>query len=358
MFRKVAEGNVFATTAPKSDASCPRVAVLHDGTLACSFVINSTGGANDFVPMIAFSADGKSWTEATPVWPELAGKKSLFVSLRNAGNRQVCLAGKAWDIAYPGESFWSDEVGGMKENKLVFSITADPHHFPLPTEIDVPFYASAEQPGGLLAEDGGKLTMIYSPYRTIEGKEETDTCCMGILKSEDGGKSFRASKFAQADAPCQYGESWITRLTDGRLFVSTWQTAVPERSTQYLVSDDDGESFQGPFVQPFRGQSTGISPWKDGSVLIAYNQRKEGTVGVWLALEKLNGTDVEILENEPVWVAQVATRSGTSGNFDQWTDFAFGEPHVAVLPDDSLLVTLWYKQDGVSGIRYVRLIRE
>lgn len=357
MFRKIAEGDVFATTKENSCTSGPRTAVLRDGSLACTFMINSKGGANDFVPMIAYSADGSTWTEAQPVWPELVGKKSAFVSLRSAGDGQVCLAGKAWDIAYPGEAFWSDEAAGMKENKLVFSISGDGHTFPLPTEVDVPFYGSAEQPGGMLAEDGGKLTMIYSPYPTIEKKETADHNCMVILRSVDGGKTFTAAKFAQVEGPSQYGEAWITRLADGRLFVSTWQTESKEAPDQYLVSDNDGVTFAGPFAHPFRGQSTGISPWKDG-VLIAYNQRKEGTVGVWLALEKVNGTEVELLENEPIWEAQAITKSGTSGDFSQFTDFAFGEPSVVTLPDDSLLVTLWYQQGGINGIRYVRLVRE
>ena len=110
-------------------------------------------------------------------------------------------------------------------------------------------------------------------------------------------------------------------------------------------------------MQPFRGQSTGIAACDEG-VLIAYNQRKEGTIGVWLALEKVTGTQVQVLENEPVWAAEVATKSGTSGDFSQWTDFAFGEPSVTVLGDGSLFVTLWYRQNGVNGVRYVRLVRE
>ena len=356
MFRKIAEGDVFATAKDRSSTSGPRCAKLADGSLACVFMLNSAGGANDFVPMIAYSADGAVWSEAKPVWPELIGKKSVFVSLRSAGDGKVCLAGKAWDIAYPDEPFWSDEAAGMKENKLVYSIS-DGYDFPLPTEVDVPFYGSAEQPGGMLAEDGGKITMIYSPYPTIEQKETADVNCMGILRSADGGKTFSAAKFAQVEGPCQYGESWITRLKDGKLFVSTWQTAIPEKSTQYLVSQDDGETFAGPFVQPFRGQSTGIAACDEG-VLIAYNQRKEGTIGVWLALEKVTGTQVQVLENEPVWAAEVATKSGTSGDFSQWTDFAFGEPSVTVLGDGSLFVTLWYRQNGVNGVRYVRLVRE
>ena len=119
MFRKIAEGDLFSTT-DNVCTSGPRVAVLADGTLACSFMINSKGGANDFVPMIAYSKDGDSWSEATPIWPELIGKKSVFVSLRATEDGKSCLAGKAWDIAFAGETFWSDEVAGMKENKLVY----------------------------------------------------------------------------------------------------------------------------------------------------------------------------------------------------------------------------------------------
>lgn len=357
MFRKIAEGDVFATTDQEFCTSGPRTAVLADGSLVCSFMANSGSGSNDFSPWLAYSADGTNWSEPKLVWPELTDKKSLFVSVRPAGSGKVCLAGKGWDIAFPGEHWWSDEEAAMKQNKLVFSISADGHEFPLPTEVDVPFLGAAEQPGGMLAE-GEDLYMIYSPYPLIGHPGETDLNCMVLLRSCDGGKTFTASKFAQVEDPSEYAESWITRLSDGRLFVSTWQTATPEKSNQYLISNDDGKTFEGPFVQPFRGQSTGISPWKDGSVLIAYNQRKEGTVGVWLAMEKFNGNELELLENAPVWEAEVATKSGGSADFDAWTDFAFGEPHVCVLPDDSLLVTLWYRQGGVNGIRYVKLVKE
>lgn len=357
MFRKNAEGDLFATTQENVCTSGPRAAILADGSLACTFMINSKGGANDFVPMIVYSKDGRTWSEAAPVWPELTGRKSVFVSLRSAGAGKVCLAGKAWEIAHPGEAFWSDEAGGMKENKLVFSVSDDGRNFPLPTEVDVPFYGAAEQPGGMLAEDGGKLTLIYSPYPTIEKKKATDQNCMGFLRSVDGGKTFAADKFARVEGPSLFAESWITRLADGRLFVSTWQTESKDAPNQYLVSADDGATFAGPFAQPFRGQSTSIAAYEDG-VLVAYNQRKEGTVGVWLAFERVNGTQVELVENAPVWEAQTITKNATSGDFAQWTDFSFGEPGVCVLPDGSLFVVLWYQQGGVNGIRYVHLTRE
>ena len=82
MFRKIAEGNVFATTKAASNTSGPRSVVLADGTFACAFMLNSKSGGNDFMPMIAYSKDGATWTEAKPIWPELIGKKSVFVSLQ------------------------------------------------------------------------------------------------------------------------------------------------------------------------------------------------------------------------------------------------------------------------------------
>ncbi len=357
MFRKISEGDVFSTK-DNCATSGPRCAVLPDGSILCTFMINSKGGANDFVTMAAYGDKELNFGSAAPVWPDLIGKESLFGSVRRGADGKYYIAGQVFPIAYEGEDFWSDEAMGMKENRVFFAKSEDGKAFPAPTMVELPYYASAEQPGGILVDGDGKMTMIYSPYPTIEKREEVDNECMVLLRSTDGGESFTAKKFAEIEEDSQYAESWITRLTDGRLMVSTWQTAS-ENSSQYLVSDDDGETFKGPFSQEFKGQSTGISAWDNGSVLIAYNQRKYGTIGVWLAMETFdeNGK-ATLLENQPVWEAETATKTGDSTDFGQWTDFSFGEPSVTVLPDNTLLVTLWYQQDDVKGIRYVHLARE
>lgn len=355
MFRKISEGDVFVSGDGRM-TSGPRVAVLPDGALACSFMLNSKSGANDFVPMIACSKDGEEWSEAREIYPELTGKKSTFISLRNTHDGRLVLGGKQWDIACPGEAFWSDEAGGMKENRLVYALSDDGINFPALKSLEVPFYASAENPGGALVDSKGRLTVIYSPYPTIDKKEEVDTCCMVKMTGRVGGAIFNAEKFAVIPEPCLYAESWIEELTGGRLFVSTWQTA-DKNSSQYLISDD-GKSFTGPFAQPFRGQSTGICAGNDGDVYIAYNQRKEGTIGVWLAHEKVGKDSIEVVANEPVWAAEAATRGESSGDFTEWTDFSFGEPHVKLLPDGTLMVVLWYEQGKKIGVRYVRLIEE
>ena len=295
MFRKISEGDVFISKDGRM-TSGPRVAILPDGTLACSFMLNTKSGANDFTPMIAYSKDGEVWSDAKEIYPDITGKKSTFVSLRNTHEGRVVLGGKQWNIGYPGEAFWSDEAGGMKENRLVYAVSGDGYDFPALKSLEIPFYASAENPGGALIDSSGRLTVIYSPYPTIDKKEETDTCCMVKMTGRVGGAIFNAEKFAVVPEPCLYAESWIEELSDGRLFVSTWQTAS-EDSSQYLISKDGGRTFSEPSPQPFRGQSTGIDAGHDGDVYIAYNQRKEGTVGVWLAHEKPTASDCGLIAN-------------------------------------------------------------
>lgn len=359
MFKTLSEGFVYHTEAPDRSAAGPRSAVLADGTLVCSYMVQTDVGINDFVPMLSFSGDGEHWSEGVPAWPEWIGKKSAFVSVRPMADGRYSLAGKWFPIHQPGESFWSDEAGGMKENELIFSISPDGRSFPAPSAMKPPFYASAEQPGGLFGDEDGSLTMIYAPYPTIEKREPVITSRLVKLRSTDGGKSFVPSVFGEAEKGITYAESWLCRLSDGRLMAASWMLGRQDGDRDvFFLSDDNGETFDGPHLCPFNGQTMSLTPWEDGTVLIPYNQRREGDIGVWLALAKPEGNTLRLLENQPVWLAQTSTRKGSSGEFSEWTDFSFGEPHVCILPDGGLLLTFWCSQPGGKGIRFVRLHRE
>ncbi len=358
MFKKIAEGNVFFTAEKNKATAGPRVAVLPDGTLACTYMVNSYVGSNDFVAYIAYSKDGSVWTEGKPIWPELIGKKSMFISIRNTENGKVAIGGMWFEAGAPGEAFWVDEPAGMKENKLIWCLSDDGYSFPIPQEIDLPYYASAEQPGGILVDADGTMTMIYSPYPTIERREPVDTNGIVMVRSTDGGKTFVPSRFGPFEGTGTYAESWLVRLTDGRLMAGSWLIGDPINQDVYFLSNDNGKTFSGPHFMGFKGQTTSLAPYLDNTVLIPYNQRKTGTIGVWLALAKPDGASFNMLANEPVWEAEIATRSNTSGDFTNWTDYSFGEPSLAVLPDGTFLAVLWYQQMGGAGIRYIRIKKE
>jgi hypothetical protein len=103
------------------------------------------------------------------------------------------------------------------------------------------------------------------------------------------------------------------------------------------------------------GQSTALAALPDGRALFIYNQRRHGEPGVWMAVVRPTEDDFGVESNEIIWRAQTRTQSGTSGEHSEWTDFSFGEPSVALLPDNTLLVVLWCVQPAGQGIRYVRL---
>ncbi len=355
MFKKISEGDIYSIKEMDRVAAGSRTAVLPDGRLACTFNIQTKIGSNDFAPMISYSDDGEEWSAAEYLWPEFIGKKSIFASLRKTLDGRVCIAGFCTPIKVAGESFWSDEIGGMLENKLFFSISEDGYHFPPFTEVELPYYGSAENPGGMLVDRDGTIYLLYSPYRAIEMREDTDTCQMVLMKSTDGGKTFTASTVAKAEPPCQYGEAWVIRLSDNAHMISTWQTARIEGSDQYLLSYDGAKSFSGPYLMPFNGQTTALEAYDDGQVLVIYNQRKEQPAGVWLALAKPDLDGFHMMANECIWEASKTTSHQSGGEFNEWTDFAFGEPQVTVLPSGELLACLWYDEGKRAGIRFVKL---
>jgi len=163
-------------------------------------------------------------------------------------------------------------------------------------------------------------------------------------------------RFAEPDSGG--AEAWVVELADGRLLGACWRlshTDAREFQNPYAISTDAGATWQPPVSTGILGQSTALAPLDEGGALLVYNQRKHGEIGVWLAALRPSGAGVSVEWNQPVWRAEQATQHASSGQHDDWCDFAFGEPSVAVMPDRSLLVTLWCLQPSGRGIRYVKL---
>ena len=357
MFIKLGEGDVTKPTKENLMCSGSRAALLPDGRYICVYNAESKSGVNDFVPMVSYSDDGLSWGECKPLWPELAATKSISVSVRNTDSGGVSICGWSADIAYEGEYWWSDELSAMKENQLCFTVSEDGYNFPPLKFIDLPYYGAAEIPGGMQVDKDGTITIVYSPYGTIERREATDTKCLVRMVSRDGGESFESSKISRVECESLYAETWVATLPDGARMITTWQTASTEAPDQYLYAKD-GANFAGPYALPFKGQSTALTVLPDGRVMIPYNQRKEEPVGVWLAVASPDENGLNLIENAPLWQAATGTRGGTSADFGDWTNFSFGEPHVLRMADGTFLLVFWCAKDGINGISYLHFAYE
>ncbi len=361
VFSTIDEGWVwcFDESAP-GQASGSRSAVAADGTVLCTYNFSSKLGVNDFCPMQARSRDGGiTWGEYHPVWPDLKDKWSVAVNLSRGPDGRLFLFGIRTAIEEAGESFWDDETGSMKQNELVWASSAD--HGQTWSEMQVipmPTPGAAEAPGALCITRGGRWLACYAPYNSFGSGDVVDRSKVLVLSSDDEGDSWQhAEMLSFPERRTGGAEAWVVELTDGRLVGASWKMDLDDRQdyeNAFAVSED-GSIWQPTGSTGTMGQSVGLASTADGRVLMAYNQRKHGEPGVWLALARPTAADFGIEANEVVWKAKAATQAATSGDHGEWTDFAFGEPSVSVLPDGKLLVVFWVNQPDGSGVRYVRL---
>ena len=79
-FAEIAAGTVYRSPAGVEEVAInPRCALLPQGVLACSFMLQSGFGVNDFKPMFVFSRDGGlTWSEPRLIWPQLVDRLSCI----------------------------------------------------------------------------------------------------------------------------------------------------------------------------------------------------------------------------------------------------------------------------------------
>src|SRR5690349_5486185 len=107
-------------------AAGARCAVLPDGELVCTFIVQAALGRNDFKPVLTRSKDGgRTWTGERFIWPELADRYSIFGSIGTSPRGELFFFGTRYRIDRAGEAVWSDETTGLKENELFWCRSTD-----------------------------------------------------------------------------------------------------------------------------------------------------------------------------------------------------------------------------------------
>ncbi len=346
---------------PESVAGTSRCAISAGGDILCSFMLQSGLGINDFLPCIARSSDGGStWKMQGPVWPHLRGKYSMNPSIGRGPQGDLLLFGSSTPITRPGEPFWNEQAGGMLQNDLIWSRSSDEGHTWIePQPVPIPLSGAAETPAPICVTRAGRWLGPYSPHRTTDRTLNVDLHHVVVMVSDDEGQSWtHTSMIRVMQEDSAVAEAWVAELSDGVLLGTCWHVRRGEGDdypNAFALSSDGGDSWFPTASTTIRGQSTGLAAWREGMALFTYNQRRHDTPGVWLAVAKPSDTDFGIQANQIVWHATVPTQKGGSTKLDNWTSFAFGEPSVTVLADDTLLVVFWCIQPDGRGIRFVKV---
>ena len=338
-----------------------RCAVTRTGEVLCNFMLQSELSSNDFVPYQAISSDaGVSWKVRGPIWPHLRDRYSINNSISRAPNGDLFLFGSRTPRTKPGESFWCQETLGILLNEMIWSRSKDDGRtWSEPQTLKTPLPGSVESPAPMCVTRMGRWVAPYAPHNTFDPDLKVDLQHIVVMISDDEGKSWRHTSAIRVKEKDAYlCEAWVTELSDGRLLATAWHLNRGEGDdypNAYALSDDQGQTWGPTRSTSIMGQSAGLAALPDGKVLFVYNQRRHGKPGVWLALAKPTADDFGVLANEIAWDASIATQNASSGKSTNWTDFAFGEPSVTVLPDNTALVAFWCIQPGGSGIGFLKL---
>lgn len=337
-----------------------RLAVLDTGEILCTYMRTARTTTNDFVPVLCRSSDlGRTWSTPRVIWPHLQSTWSHFVSISRDSGGRLYLFGSRTPIDTPGESFWSDASQGLKANELIYA-TSDDHGLTWsePTVIPMAIPGAAESPGAMCVT-ASRWIGVYSPCNTFDLEVKVDRSQVVAMLSDDQGRTWRQTsmlRFAEPESTA--AEAWAIELSDGRLLGTSWHIGAQghDLPNAFALSHDRGSTWTPTTSTGTMGQSTALAKLGEGRAIFLYNQRKHGEPGVWLAVARPTDTDFGIEHNEIVWRAEQPTQSATSsGELANWSDFSFGEPSAARLPDDTWLIALWCIQPSGTGIRYVRV---
>ncbi len=338
-----------------------RLAVLDENEVVCSFMLQTQMGSNDFKPTIARSFDGgRTWEQEERIWADRTDDWSLFVSVSPGPAGELLLFGAECPIDQPGEPCWSDETKGLKQNQLIWARSGDRGRtWCDPRRIPMPIAGAVEAAGPICVTREGTMLACYSPYNNFDPTVKVDRNHLAVLRSADGGESWvYQATMRSPNENAGYAEAWLVQLADGRLATTCWVydhetgQSIPN---QYALSKDDGRTWAGSLSTGIMGQSVGLAPLPDGRLAMVYNQREAASPGVYLAIASPSEDGFGIELNEPIWLAAETNQSDGETAFEDWTDYAFGEPALTVMPDGTLLAVLWCAQPEFRGIRCVRV---
>ena len=228
-----------------------------------------------------------------------------------------------------------------------------------PAPISMPIPGSAEAPAPLCVTRSGRWLACYSPYNTFDPGLVVDHNQVVVLLSDDRGASWQhRSMLRFEDSGSNAAETWVVELADGCILGIAWQmnfvTGI-DYGGAYAFSRDGGLTWYPTRSTGIASETSAVAPLSSGGALMVYSRRKVTDPGLWLAILRQDEDHIDVEATQMIWRAEKPTQSGAEADFAGWQDFAFGEPSVTVLPDDSVYVAFWCIQPSGRGIRYLRL---
>ena len=140
---------------------------------------------------------------------------------------------------------------------------------------------------------GGALVVPF--YGTPAERTGELQRILAIVRSDDGGRSWREYSFISTDpsSPLRPSETDLLRVADGRLLAVVRANAAKRLYRAW--SADDGLSWSELEPTPMPGQSPALLALESGAILCAYRERTAEAFGLGCAVSRDDGATWQVL---------------------------------------------------------------
>ncbi|MFA5866043.1 MAG: sialidase family protein [Phycisphaerae bacterium] len=363
MLKMIGESIIFKNPDPVHKSLCanfPSLTKLPNGDLLCLFRVGQARASYDGHLELARSADGgKTWKWQGPVnlppvtWPYtfLCAAVSCFK------DGALFITGIAIDAKNPDEPVWNPQTEGLKECKIVTSISRDNGYTwgPL-NEIYIGLKESAAD-GGTIELMDGRLMQAFEVWKSYDVNGVWDQKA-GVVFSDDSGKTWGSPVIIAHDPKKEkyYWDTGLCQLRDGTLLGLMWTNDNIQKkavNVHRVLSGDGGKTWSPPAEVNLVGELSRPIQLENGQILCVYNDRKK-PAGIKAVLSSNQGASWNTAETSTLWAA--AELAGKNNPFADFLAFDFGMPSVQQLPDGTIGVAFYAYENHVCHIRFRKFV--
>jgi sialidase-1 len=342
----------------------PSIVQLANGDLLASHVLGQAFESVDQSTYLSRSTDkGRSWELLPPIniHKEREYITSDYLKLSKIENNGLLLFGYEYFRLDPDLPIGNPENGGTLPDRVIMLKSFDlGTTWSKPHEIATSFLHQVEASAPILELKSGVWVSPATGFPSWNGVLP-DRQCGRLLRSIDYGNSWDDSSIIM-EFPrntISIYEQRICQMPDtGTLIVISWNEDIisGERyPNHYAVSNDDGNSFSGPYSTGVMGQASSVMPI-DGNRLLALHSIRRDTdrPGIYGYIVNLKNNTWDIEYSNIIWEPQ-SPMVKNSRMAEVFSFLKFGQPSAIKLLDGSIAMVHWATENGQGKTIYTRL---